>query len=80
MILKAGVPIIVKGKEAYFQKWGSDGILISYEDGTLAVINVYDVIVRENPKDNIIREFIEYAVENQVAPTDLVNLALKAIE
>lgn len=80
MILKPGTRVKAGGKIGYFQTVDRGTLLISYEDGSMGWYTAHEVLMEEDPKENILREFIGYAAENQVAPTDLVNLALKALE
>ena len=94
MILKQGTQVEVANNNGrfYFQSFTTgymdlnfdakcqlEAILLS-EEGDLMVVGFRDIRVAVNDRDNIIREFIEHAMENSVAPTDLVNLALRSIE
>jgi hypothetical protein len=82
MKLKQGDPLVVDNKMYYFQTILQDGsVVMLSEDGKLHSANMYTVqVVKRDQKENILREFVGYAAENQVAPTDLVNLALKELQ
>jgi hypothetical protein len=84
MILRPGTKIAVDGQLGYFQQFiaSSNGTMavILLESGKFDAYTLNSISVETDNADNIIREFVEYAVENKVAPTDLVNLALKELQ
>jgi len=53
--------------------------IVLYENGTLNTVPLEFLKVAKDEKDNILREFVAYAAENKVAPTELVNIALKEL-
>jgi len=79
MRLTQGTRVTVKGVSAYFQLIDRGSLLLCFEDGSLGWYSAHEVKMEADPRENIIREFIEYAAENKVAPTELVNEALKAV-
>jgi len=92
MRLTQGTAVTVRevGK-AYFQQFVNDFMsidslskaellaLVLLPDGKLKAVHFQDITVAEDPRENIIREFIEHAAENKVAPTELVNEALRVV-
>jgi hypothetical protein len=65
--------------DATFQGFTNGRAAIALANGRLELVAVDDLKMNEDSRDNLLREFIEYAAENKVAPTDLVNEALKVV-
>jgi predicted metal-dependent RNase len=77
--------------EAYFQQFSQEGVrldsvatsrpqaIILTTEGRLKAIDLEDLVLAEDNRDNLLREFIGYAAEGKVAPTDLVNETLKVV-
>jgi hypothetical protein len=92
MRLTQGTKVTIRDLgEAYFQQFVTDQLtldaisktqlqaLVLLPAGTLKAVDFQDIKVAPDNRDNLLREFIEYAAENKVAPTDLVNQALKVV-
>jgi len=85
MKLTQGTKVLTKqdGK-GYFQNFAgpdSPSAFILLENGRVAVVhfNQFTVLTTEASFQDILREFVEAAVENRVASTELVNKALKVL-
>lgn len=77
--------------EAYFQQFGQEGVrldsvstvrpqaIVLTTKGKVKMVDLEDLELAEDNRDNLLREFVGYAAENKVAPTDLVNETLKVV-
>jgi len=53
--------------------------LVLLPEGNLKAVDFQDIRLEADQRDNLLREFIEYAAEGKVAPTELVNASLKVV-